>query len=118
MTIQEYNYDIFQGDTWQVTIPLTDIDGNPVSNAANWNFVSQVRDKEKGDILCASASLGSGITTSVVNSQVNVTVVYTPTQTANFNLPKSVYQIQSIDPAGRKKTLRTGWLQIHPSIIQ
>ena len=118
MTIQEYNYDIFQGDTWEVTIPLVDLEGNNVTSATGWTFVSQVRNKEGGDLLCASASLGSGITTAVVNNQVNVTVVYTPTQTSNFNLPKSVYQIQSIDPNGRKKTLRTGWFQVHPSVIQ
>jgi hypothetical protein len=30
----------------------------------------------------------------------------------------SVYQIQSIDGSGKKKTQQSGWFQVHPAVIQ
>jgi len=114
MSIQEVNYDIMQGDTWQITIPATDIFGNTITNFSNYSFTVQVRDKEGGNTLCATASLGHGITTG----SGTITINLSPTQTAAFNIPKSVYQIQLTDPSSNKKTLQTGWFQVHPSVIK
>lgn len=114
MALIQTNYDIFQGDSWQAIVPIYDLLGNAVTNLNGYTFKMEVRDKEGGDVLCASASLASGI----VVSGVNIVVTLTPAQTALFNLPKSVYQIQSIDGSGKKKTQQSGWFQVHPAVIQ
>jgi hypothetical protein len=114
MTIYETNYDIVQGDTWEITVPVSDLSGVPVTDLTGYTFDVQVRDKEGGHILCAEATLGSGVT---ANSGI-ITISFTPSQTKNFNLPKSVYQVQVTYPSLKKKTLQVGWIQIHPAIIQ
>jgi len=114
MALIQTNYDIFQGDSWQAIVPIYDLLGNAVTNLNNYTFKMEVRDKEGGDVLCASASLANGI----IVSGVNIVVTLTPSQTALFNLPKSVYQIQSIDGSGKKKTQQSGWFQVHPAVIQ
>jgi hypothetical protein len=114
MAIYETNYEIVQGDTWEITVPVTDLSGAPVTNLTGYTFDVQVRDKEGGHILCAEATLGNGVTAS----SGNIIVSFTPDQTSNFNLPKSVYQIQAIYPNLKRKTLQVGWIQVHPAIIQ
>jgi hypothetical protein len=113
MALIQTNYDIFQGDSWQAIVPIYDLLGNAVTNLNNYTFKMEVRDKEGGDVLCASASLAN-----IIVSGVNIVVTLTPAQTALFNLPKSVYQIQSIDGSGKKKTQQSGWFQVHPAVIQ
>ena len=114
MAIYETNYELVQGDTWEFTVPVTDLSGNPVTNLTGYTFDVQVRDKEGGHILCAEAVLGNGVTTG----SGSITVSFTPDQTSNFNLPKSVYQVQVTYPTTKKKTLQVGWIQVHPAIIQ
>jgi hypothetical protein len=114
MALIQTNYDIFQGDSWQAIVPIYDLLGNAVTNLTGYTFRMEVRDKEGGDVLCAFATLSNGI----VVSGVNIIITLTPAQTALFNLPKSVYQIQSTDSAGKKKTQQSGWFQVHPSVIQ
>jgi len=114
MALIQTNYDIFQGDSWQAIVPIYDLLGNSVTNLNGYTFRMEVRDKEGGDVLCAFATLSSGI----VVSGVNIIITLTPVQTALFNLPKSVYQIQSTDGSGKKKTQQSGWFQVHPAVIQ
>jgi hypothetical protein len=114
MAIVQTNYEIYQGDSWQTIIPITDLSGNAVSNLNNYTFTMEVRDMEGGDILCATATLGDGITISGTN----IIVLLTPAKTKLFNLPRSVYQIQSTDGSGKKKTQQSGWFQVHPIIIK
>lgn len=114
MALIQTNYDIFQGDSWQAILPIYDLLGNAVTNLTGYTFKMEVRDKEGGDVLCASASLSSGI----IVSGVNIVVTLTPAQTALFTLPKSVYQIQSTDSSGKKKTQQSGWFQVHSAVIQ
>ena len=114
MALIQTNYDIFQGDSWQAIVPIYDLLGNVVVNLNNYTFTMEVRDKEGGDTLCASATLANGITVSGVN----IIVTLTPAQTKLFNLPKSVYQIRSTDGSGKKKTQQSGWFQVHPAVIQ
>jgi hypothetical protein len=113
MAIQEINYDIIQNDTWSVDITVKDSTGSLI-NFTGYNFLMEVRDKEGGSILCATASLGSGIT---VTGTGVIHVELTPTQTNKFNLPKSKYQIISIDANSRRKTLVQGWFQVRPNTI-
>ena len=114
MAIMQTNYEIYQGDSWQAIVPITDLSGNIVANLNSYTFIMEVRDKEGGDILCATASLGSGITVSGTN----IIVVLTPAQTALFNISRSAYQIQSTDGSGKKKTQQSGWFQVHPTVIK
>jgi hypothetical protein len=114
MALIQTNYDIYQGDSWEAIVPIYDLLGNAITNLNNYTFIMEVRDKEGGDILCATATLGSGITVSGTN----IVIILTPAQTSLFNLPKSVYQIQSTDGSGRKKTQQSGWFQVHPAVIK
>jgi len=113
MAIKEINYDIIQNDTWSVDITVKDSVGTLI-NFNGYNFLMEVRDKEGGNILCATASLGSGIT---VTGTGVIHVELTPAQTNKFNLPKSKYQIISIDGSLRRKTLVQGWFQVRPNTI-
>jgi hypothetical protein len=113
MAIQEINYDIIQNDTWSVDITVKDSAGALI-NFTGYNFLMEVRDREGGSVLCATASLGSGIT---VTGTGVIHVELTPAQTNKFNLPKSKYQIISIDASSRRKTLVQGWFQVRPNTI-
>lgn len=113
MAIQEINYDIIQNDTWSVDITVKDSTGSLI-NFTGYNFLMEVRDREGGSVLCATASLGSGIT---VTGTGVIHVELTPAQTNKFNLPKSKYQIISIDASLRRKTLVQGWFQVKPNTI-
>ena len=113
MAIQETNFDIIQGDTWATYVTVKDASGNLI-NFGGYTFSMEVRDKEGGKTLCATATLGHGIT---VTGTGQIYIELTPTQTSNFNLPKSKYQIVSIDGSGRRNTLAQGWFQVRASVI-
>ena len=113
MSIQETNFDIIQGDTWSTYVTVKDPSGSLI-NFTGYNFTMEVRDKEGGKDLCATASLGSGIT---VTGTGQIYIELTPVQTSNFNLPKSKYQIVSIDASNRRTTLAQGWFQVRASVI-
>lgn len=108
MAIQEVNYDVVQGDTWAITITDNDSTGALV-NFTGYTFLMTVKDKEGGKIICATATLGNGIT----NPSTGVIYVeLTPTQTLNFTVPKAKYKIQTIDGSGRANTILTGWFNV------
>ena len=113
MAISETNFDIIQGDTWATYVTVKDASGNLI-NFGGYTFSMEVRDKEGGKTLCATATLGHGIT---VTGTGQIYIELTPTQTSNFNLPKSKYQIVSIDGSGRRNTLAQGWFQVRASVI-
>ena len=113
MSIQEINFDIIQGDTWSTYVTVKDPAGNLI-NFTGYNFIMEVRDKEGGKTLCATASLSNGIT---ITNTGQIYIELTPTQTSNFNLPKSKYQIVSIDASNRRTTLVQGWFQVRASVI-
>ena len=113
MAIQEINWDVIEGDTWDVSITVKDSTGTLV-DFSGYTFKMEVRDREGGDFLCATASLGNGIT---VTGTGVIKIVLTPTQTKNLNLPRSKYQIQSIDGSGKKQTLAQGWFMVKAGTI-
>lgn len=115
MAIKEVNYDIIQGDTWSVDIYVKDPSAVLV-DFTGYTFIMEVRDKEGGNVLCATATLGNGITYNDTTKVVSVEL--TPAQTNKFNLPKSKYQILSIDGSLRRKTLVQGWFQVKANTIQ
>ena len=113
MAIQETNYEIIQGDTWEVDITVTDPSGTPL-NFDGYDFIMEVRNKEGGATLCATATLGNGITVIDVGT---IHVELTPDQTKNFTLTRSKYQLQSIDGDQRRRTLIQGWFQVKARTI-
>ena len=113
MAIQETNFDIIQGDTWSTYVTVKDSTGTLI-NFSGYTFTMEIRDKEGGKTLCATATLGQGIT---VTGTGVIYIELTSAQTSNFNLPKSKYQIVSIDGSGRRNTLAQGWFQVRASVI-
>ena len=113
MAIQEINYDVIQGNTWAVDITVQDSTGAYI-DFTGYAFKAEVRDKEGGTVICASLSLGHGIT---VTGTGKIHVEFTPDQTKLFTLPRAKYEIQSIDSSSRVSTLETGWFMVRPGVI-
>lgn len=113
MAIQETNWDIIQNDTWSVNISVQDSLGQYI-DFTNYTFEMEVRDKDGGKVVCATASLGHGISVTGLGT---IYVEMTPAQTKNFTFPKSKYQIQSIDASGRRSTILSGWFNVRAGVI-
>ena len=108
------NFELIQGDTWEISIYYEDVEGNPI-NISNYNVIAEVRDKPGGNILCANANMSDGI--SLINfPNINnaVKVIFTPEKTAKFNLPRSAYQIKVVETGD---TLLNGWIPVDPGVI-
>ena len=114
MAIQEINWDVIQGDTWPLDITVKDELGNLI-DFYGYTFEMEVRDKEGGKILCATAALGDGIT---VTGTGTIHIEMTPTKTRKFTFPKAKYQIKSIDSNSRKRTIITGWINVKAGVIE
>jgi hypothetical protein len=114
MAIQETNWDVIQNDTWKVDISVKDSEGSYI-DFSDFTFEMEVRDKDGGRTLCATASLGDGITVTGLGM---LKVELSPEKTKVFNFPKSKYQIQSIDSNGRRNTILTGWFNVKAGVIE
>ena len=73
-TIKDVNWEVIQGDTWSVEIDVTDSLNAPI-NWTGYTFYMEVRDKDGGSILCATAALNDGITVAYANIS-NATKLY------------------------------------------
>jgi hypothetical protein len=113
LSIEEVNYDIIQGDTWTLDVIVKDENGTLI-NFDGYTFEMEVRDKEGGKVVCATASLGDGFTITGLG---NVKIELTPEKTKKFTLPRAKYQIQYIDSSGRRKTLGIGWFKVSAGTI-
>ena len=108
------NFDLIQGDTWDIDIYYEDVDGNPI-NISTYTVIAEVRDKPGGTILCATAGMEDGISLIDFPNQSNaIRVIFSPEKTSKFNLPKSAYQIKVVETGD---TLLTGWLNIEAGVI-
>ena len=114
MSVKETNTSVVQGDTWDAVIYVTDSVGNPIDFSQGYTFFMEVRDKDGGHIVCATASVGDGITVIGLGT---ISVKLTPTKTKNFVLPKSKYQIISVDSFQNRKTLAQGWFDVEAGLI-
>ena len=114
MAIQEINWDVIQGDTWSLDVTVQDETGAYI-NFSGYTFAMEIRDKEAGKILCATAALGDGITVTGIGK---LHIEITPAKTRKLNFPKSKYQIQSIDSSSRRKTIITGWINVKAGVIE
>lgn len=113
--IKDVNWEVIQGDTWSVEIDVTDSLNAPI-NWTGYTFYMEVRDKDGGSILCATAALNDGITVASPFSGI-LQVELTPAKTRQFNYPRSRYQIQAIDVTGRRTTLLCGWFMVQAGVI-
>lgn len=111
--MQNTNYEIIQGDTWTLDVYYEDKDGNPI-NISNYNIVAEVKDKQGGSILCASASIDDGVTLIDDGNYNAVRVEFSPSKTSKFNIPKSAYQIKIVETGD---TLLMGWINVEPGVI-
>ena len=113
LSIEEVNYDVVQGDTWTLDIVVKDDTGSLI-NFNGYTFEMEVRDREGGKVVCATASLGDGFTVTGLGT---ITIELTPEKTKKFTLPRAKYQIQSVDQSGRRKTLGIGWFKVTAGTI-
>jgi hypothetical protein len=113
MSIKETNFDIVQGDSWRTVVLVKDSSQTPL-NFDGYTFQMEVRDKEGGHILCATASLGDGIE-NLGDGKIRISL--TTEKTRKFILPRSKYQLVSIDPTNIRKTLIQGWFNVHDGVI-
>lgn len=108
------NFELIQGDAWDISIYYEDVDGNPI-NISDYNVIAEVRDKPGGNILCATSDMSDGISLiDFPNVNNAVKVYFSPEKTAKFNLPKSAYQIKVVETGD---TLLTGWFNVGAGVI-
>ena len=108
------NYKVTQGDTFRLELTYLDPLDAPIS-LSGYTFLAEVKDKPGGKILCASSTLGDGITViSAANGILEVE--FSPAKTAKFTYPKAAYQIQAIQGTD-KETLLQGWFQVNAGVI-
>jgi hypothetical protein len=113
------NYEIVQGDTWSQELQYGyDADDGTFTptDITGMTFNLEVRDKPAGRIVCATCSLGDGITiVDAAHGIINIEI--TPTKTRNFVYPRSAYQIQATNVDGAQETWLQGWFKVNPGVI-
>lgn len=110
------NWKITQGDSFILQINYSDSSGSAV-NLSGYSALFMVRDKPGGNIFCASAGVGDGITLnspSVGGVYLNVT----PDKTRKFNFPKSAYQLQITSSGSINTTLLQGYFDVNAGVIE
>ena len=114
--LNEINDTITQGDSFVLSITYTDSNNNPI-DLTGYTANMEVRDKPGGKILCASATIGNGIT--IPNPALGVIEVnIPPSMTNNFVIPRSAYQIQVTSNNGTATTIASGWFIVTAGVIQ
>lgn len=108
------NFKIKQGDTFEIVVTYKDSLGEPV-DLTDYTASSQVRDDFGGKVLCATASLGDGISIDEPNGV--VTLTYTPTKTKKFTVPRAAIQLQITSPLGKKITLVYSYIEVQKAAI-
>jgi len=109
----EYNFNIVQGDTFNIRLTYQNSDGTPI-NLTGYSAFMEVRDKPGGKILCATASVSDGITITSASGIVDVSL--TSAKTNVFTTPRAAYQVQ-IDNGQSKYTLLYGWFNVNAGVI-
>ena len=110
------NFKITQGDTFQLAVTYVDPLGSPI-NISDFQILFRVKNDFGGKVVCAEASVGTGITkTDPVNGEFVVAV-----SSAKFTLPRSAYQLK-IAPIGEDielngETLASGYILVEKGTI-
>ena len=117
--MKDVNYNIVQGDNFQLSIKYTDSASNAI-NLSSCSAYMEIRDQPGGRVLSATASgadgqTGDGITFTASAGQVNINL--SPAKTSLFITPRSAYQLQLTDSGGAKTTLLQGWFLVNAGVI-
>lgn len=111
---KESNFSIIQGDSFALQVIYKDSNGSPV-NLTGYTALLEVRDKPGGKILCASASIGDGITIATASTG-TIDILLSKEKTSNFTIPKAAYQFQ-LNSSSTANTLLYGWFIVEKSVI-
>jgi hypothetical protein len=104
------NFDLFQGDSFQLRVIYKDSNGDPV-DLTDYSAVCSVRDSFGGKTRCAQVEVGDGI--EIVNEEGLIIINFSPDRTLSFTVPKAVWQLQVIEPDGETtKTIAYGVLSV------
>ena len=118
--MKEVNYNIIQGDNFQLSLLYTDSSGSAI-NLTGASAYMEVRDKPGGSILSCTASGLAGSSTNdgiiVTASSGKIDINLTSTKTKLFNYPRSAYQLQLTSSGGIKTTLLNGWFTVDAGVI-
>ena len=109
------NWKIVQGDSFTLQIAYSDSSGSAI-NLTGYSAMFMVRDKPGGNIFCASAGIGDGITITSASGLINLNV--TPDKTRKFNFPKSAYQLQITSSGSINTTLLQGYIDVNAGVIE
>lgn len=110
------NWKITQGDSFTLQIAYSDPSGSAI-NLTGYSALFMVRDKPGGQVFCASAGIGDGITfTSASGGLIDLNI--TPDKTRKFNLPKSAYQLQITSTGSINTTLLQGYFDVNAGVIE
>jgi hypothetical protein len=110
---KESNFNVIQGDSFSLNVAYKDPSGSAI-NLAGYTATFEVRDKPGGKIICATSSVGDGITITSASGLIDVFL--SSAKTSNFTVPRAAYQFQ-ISSASTKTTLLYGWLMVEKSVI-
>lgn len=108
------NFKVTQGDTFEIIVTYNDSNGDPVP-LNGYTVSSQVRDDFGGKILCASCTIGDGISVDEENGV--ITLSYSPSKTQKFTVPRAAIQLQVTSPIGKKSTLIYSYIHVDKAAI-
>ena len=113
-SVKESNFSIVQGDTFALQILYKDSSGSAI-NLTGYSANMEIRDKPGGKIVCATASVGDGITiTSASGGQIDILI--SSEKTNSFTVPRAAYQFK-ISSASTSTTLLYGWFLVEKSVF-
>lgn len=113
-SVKESNFSIVQGDSFALQVLYKDSNGSPI-NLTGYSATMEVRDRPGGKVICATASIGDGITiTSASGGQIDILLSSAKTNT--FTVPKAAYQFK-ISSASTSTTLLYGWFLVEKSVF-
>lgn len=110
---KESNFNVVQGDTLNLNVLYKDPDGLPI-DLTGYAASLEVKDKPGGRILCATASVGDGITITSASGSIDISL--SPSKTRKFTVPRAAYQLQ-LSYNNTYTTLLHGWFLVEKSVI-
>ena len=107
---ESVNFNVFQGDNFQLKVVYKDSNGDPV-DLTDYSATCSVRDSFGGKTRCAQVEVGDGI--EITNAQGLISINFSPARTMLFTVPKAVWQLQLVEPDGVTiKTIAYGVLSV------
>ena len=108
------NFNVIQGDTFILNVTYKDPSGTLI-DLSGYDIVFQVRNDFGGNVICATATDGDGIT---LNSSTKVvTITMTSEQTKQFTVPRAAYQLRITAPNQTQTTLASGYFAVEKAVI-